>query len=285
MKAINFSKLNGQGNDFVIIEDICNAIHFSKEEIIKICNRKFGIGADGLILIKPSRVSDFKMDYYNSDGSVAEMCGNGIRCMARFIYENNLSKLNLFNIETLSGIKNIILDIANKKLLSVEVNMGHPYFETKKIPVNVEKESSELLEYPIDADDRSFMINCVSMGNPHCVIILENEDLDDFDLPKYGSIIENHKIFPQNTNVEFIKILKDNEIAMRVWERGVGETLACGTGACASAVICQKLKKISANDVKVNLPGGVLKIFWDKNNNNVFLKGSVSHVFDGKYYY
>ncbi len=285
MRTINFSKLNGQGNDFVIIEDLDNILYFSKEEIVKICNRKFGIGADGLILVKSSDSADFKMNYYNSDGSVAEMCGNGIRCMARFIYDNNLGSQNLFNIETLAGIKNIILDSIDHERVLVEVNMGHPYFDTKKIPVNVGKESSELFHYPINVGDRSFDINCVSIGNPHCVIILDKDDLDSFDLPRYGSLIENHEIFPQSTNVEFIKILNDDEISMRVWERGAGETLACGTGACAAAVLCLKLKKISSTAVKVNLPGGVLDIFWDQNSNNVFLKGAVSHVFDGKYYY
>jgi diaminopimelate epimerase len=286
MKTINFSKLNGQGNDFIIIEDLKDNLKLKKKDIIKFCDRRFGVGADGLILIKKSDVADFKMDYFNSDGSPAEMCGNGIRCMARYINDNDLKKENILKIETLAGIRVINTSLENTRFYA-EVNMGKPFFDPLEVPLNDSFKGREaLLEYPVEVGDRNFNINCVSIGNPHCVVILkENDDLETFNLKKYGEKLENHDFFPRKTNVEFIKIKSDEEISMRVWERGAGETLACGTGACASAVACMKLKKISSQRVKVFLPGGILEIFWDVNNTgDIFLKGEVNYVFDGRYY-
>jgi diaminopimelate epimerase len=286
MKKIKFSKLNGQGNDFIIMDATVNNIKFSRDQIVEMCNRNFGIGADGLILIKLSEVSDLKMEYYNRDGSAAEMCGNGIRCMARFAYENNLINKNNKNIsiETLAGIKKISLDIENNKVRNIKVGMGNPEFRPENIPVNVDS-NNEVFNYKINIDSKSFYINCVSMGNPHCVIFLEDfENLDAFPVNKWGPHLENHDIFPDKTNVEFIQIKNDRELNMRVWERGVGETLACGTGACAAVVCAIKLKKVKGNKVIVNVPGGKLNIIWDLSNSMVYLEGNVEYNFDGWYY-
>jgi len=287
MKKIEFSKLNGQGNDFIIIDATVNHIKLSRDQIIRMCDRNFGIGADGLILVKPSKISDLKMDYYNRDGSIAEMCGNGIRCMARFAYENNLvnKESKNFNIETLSGIKKIFLNVTADKVKDIKVNMGSPEFKPENIPVNIgDNKIKEILNYKIKIDSEVFGISCVSIGNPHCMIFLENNmDLRNFPVGKWGQIIENHKIFPNRTNVEFIRIKNSKELNVRIWERGVGETLACGTGACAAAVCAIKLKKVMTNKVTVNVRGGKLNITWDRRNNIIYLKGKVEHSFNGQY--
>lgn len=283
---IKFSKLNGQGNDFIIINATVNHVKFSRSQIAEICNRNFGIGADGLIIIRLSKVSDLKMEYYNRDGSVAEMCGNGIRCMARFAYENNLiDKRNKnISIETLAGIKRIFLNVENNKVGNIRVSMGNPEFEPENIPVNAGN-CKEVLNYKINIDSRDFFINCVSMGNPHCVIFLrDNENLGTFMVDKWGPRLENHNLFPNKTNVEFVQIKSNRELNMRVWERGVGETLACGTGACAAGVCAMKLKKVKKNKVIVNVPGGKLNIIWDSFDSVVYLEGEVKYNFDGQYY-
>ncbi len=277
---IIFSKLHGQGNDFILINNLENSLSLSKEEIIHLCGRHFGIGADGLILVGDSKIGDFKMDYFNQDGSRAEMCGNGIRCMAKFIYEKNISRKANLSIETLAGIKNIYMNISNGFVGNIKVNMGQPVFTPKKIPVKIEG-MKEVFNYNLKIDSKTFRVNLVSMGNPHCIIFLEEEDLENFDFKKWGAVLEKHPIFPQKTNVEFVKVNSKKEITMKVWERGVGETLACGTGACASAVAALKKGRISGNAVLVNLPGGRLVITWE---NDVYLEGKVNSVFDGKYF-
>ena len=288
MKKIEFSKLNGQGNDFILIDATINCIKLSGDQIIRMCNRNFGIGADGLILIRPSKISDLKMDLYNRDGSVAEMSGNGIRCMARFAYENNLvnKKNKNFNIETLSGIKKIFLSIEGGKVKDIKVDMGAPEFKPQNIPVNMgDNKADEILNHKIKIGSEDFIINCVSTGNPHCVIFLKNNiDLDTYPVEKWGPKIENHRFFPNKTNVEFVRTSGNEELNIRIWERGVGETLACGTGACAAAVCAVKLKKVRTNKVIVNVPGGKLNIIWNPRDNIIYLKGKVEHNFDGLYY-
>ncbi len=288
MKKIEFSKLNGQGNDFILINATINRIKLSGDQIIRMCNRNFGIGADGLILIRPSIISDLKMDFYNRDGSSAEMCGNGIRCMARFAYENNLvnKKKKNFNIETLSGIKKIFLSIESGKVRDIKVDMGAPEFKPENIPVNMgDNKADEILNYKIKIGSEDFIINCVSTGNTHCVIFLKNNiDLNTYPVEKWGPKIENHRFFPNKTNVEFVRISCNEELNIRIWERGVGETLACGTGACAAAVCAVKLKKVKKNKVIVNVPGGKLNIIWNPRDNIIYLKGKVEHNFDGLYY-
>jgi len=283
MGKIKFSKLNGQGNDFVIIDDTSSSINLSKDQIAKICHRNFGIGADGLILVRKSTDADFKMDYYNQDGSVAEMCGNGIRCMARFIHDGNLSRKKELSIETLAGVKRIFLNLDNNNVEDIRVDMGLPDFKPENIPVDITAKA--VLNYRIKINSNIFYINCVSMGNPHCVILInKGEKLSDIDLDKLGPELENHPIFPRKTNAEFVDIKSDNEVSMRVWERGVGETLACGTGACAAAVCVKKLNKVSGENVRINLPGGKLDIMWKDEKSSVYLKGKVEHVFNGVYF-
>jgi len=309
MKKINFSKLNGQGNDFILICAIKENYDFTKEDIYQMCDRHFGIGADGVILVKDSLKADFFMDYYNSDGTPAEMCGNGIRCMARYIYDKKLIEKNIFKIDTRAGIKTIELNIKNDEVDAIEVDMGHPIFNADKVPVNTklinnidksffnkkilqnvfnvsnyEKDSNVVFNYMIEAGGRYFSVNCVSMGNPHCIVFLnEDEKLEDFDLNYYGPKLENHSFFPNKTNVEFVKVNSLNEISMIVWERGCGETLACGTGACACAVASSVLEKVKSKDIKVSLKGGELLICWEGSEDDpVILKGSVKYNFEGE---
>lgn len=286
MNIIEFSKFNGQGNDFIIIDCIKNDCNISCELIAEMCNRNFGIGADGLILIKKSKIADFKMDYFNQDGSIAEMCGNGIRCMTRFIYDKNISKKDKLNIETLAGIKKIIINPSFGH--EIKVDMGVPEFNPDKIPVKIDKNNlgvdKIVKNYSLKVNSKEFLINCVSMGNPHCVIFLENDiDMEKIPIKKLGPEIETNPIFPKKTNVEFVKIKNDTELLMRVWERGVGETLACGTGACAAGVFSLLLEKIKSNKIIVNLPGGRLNIYWKGIGSPVKLEGMVKHVFDGVY--
>ena len=290
MNNISFSKLNGQGNDFIIIDALDKKFDLPAKLISSMCDRHFGIGADGLILVRESESADFFMDYYNQDGSPAERCGNGIRCMARFIIDNDLWSGKKLKIETRAGIKSIEIyfDKNTRVTGDIKVNMGKPVFEPAKIPVNIKNSSwiddRFIMGYPLIVDDKEFLINCVSMGNPHCVIFLDDRtDINRFPVDTLGPVIEKHPIFPNKTNVEFIKIENKNEILMRVWERGVGETLACGTGACASAVCAIKLEKAGKPEIMVRLTGGNLNIYWEGNDSDVFLEGTVEHVFNGEY--
>ena len=289
---INFSKFNGQGNDFIIINALDDQYDLTAETIAKMCSRHFGIGADGLILVKKSDSADFFMDYYNSDGSLAEMCGNGIRCMAGFIIETNLWQKSTVRIDTRAGVKLVETDLDKKTghIGHIKVNMGKPIFQSEKIPVKImfDNLSSNTYDfvsnYPLVACGREFKINCVSMGNPHCVIFLDKEEeIKDLGVDVYGPEIENNPIFPARTNVEFVKITGSNEISMRIWERGVGETLACGTGACASVVCSIMLDRVRKPIITVNLPGGRVEICWNEINDDVFLTGTVEHTFNGEY--
>lgn len=287
MKKIKFSKLHGQGNDFIIVDATMSSLpdfKITEEQIAKMCDRHFGIGADGLILVRDNAAdSDFFMDYYNQDGTIAEMCGNGIRCMARFIHDKKLSSGSILKILTRAGIKKV--EILGDE---IKVDMGKPIFEPSGIPVNIGPQN--LINgyfagnYNLATKNGIFEINCVSMGNPHCVIFLKkNQDIDNIPIEKWGPEIENNRIFPKKTNVEFIKIINESTLKMRVWERGVGETLACGTGACASAVCAAVLKKVATGNVTVNLPGGKLKIIWEGIENSVYLEGTTENVFEGEY--
>ena len=283
MKGIEFSKLDGQGNDFILIDSTTDIIELSSEQIASMCDRHTGIGADGLILVKKSSTCDFYMDYYNQDGSRAEMCGNGIRCMSKFIYDKNLSTKNKFCIDTLAGEKTIELDIINGYVRNIKVDMGPPIFSPEDIPVSLK--GGDVFDHRLDTRERDFLINCISMGNPHCIVYLEeDEDLKNIPLNIWGPLLEEHSFFPNKTNVEFVKVLNDREIEMRVWERGVRETLACGTGACAAAVSAFKLDKITGSKVKVKVPGGVLNIIWEGDISSVFLEGEAEHSFNGLYF-
>ena len=273
---IKFTKMHGLGNDYVYIDSINQTIE-NKSSLAKfVSNRHFGIGSDGLILICKSDIADFKMRMFNSDGSEAEMCGNGIRCVGKFVYDKGLTDKTTVKIETLAGIKTLVLNIKNGKVETVRVDMGEPILEANKIPVISEKNPVKDLE--LEAEDQKFKFTCVSMGNPHAITIIE--DTSKFDVKKYGEELEVNKAFPRRTNVEFVQIIDRNTIKMRVWERGAGETLACGTGACATAVACN-LNGLTDRKVTIELLGGNLEIEWNKENNHVYMTGPATTVFEG----
>ena len=276
---INFVKMEGLGNDYVYID--CTKYDDKKVEEIskmakKISDRHFGIGSDGLILICKSDIADFRMRMFNSDGSEAEMCGNGIRCVSKFVYDNGLTNKEQVNIETLAGIKKIDLTVENGKVVLATVNMGRPILEAEKIPVISDEKPVKNLK--LKAKDREFTFTCVSMGNPHAVTVID--DVDSFEIEKYGPILEINEKFPKKANIEFIQIVDKTHIKMRVWERGAGETLACGTGACAvcvSAILNDLVEK--NEEINIELLGGTLKIRWD---DYVYMTGPAKTVFKGE---
>lgn len=274
---IKFTKMHGLGNDYVYIDAINQKIE-NKSKLAKyISDRHFGVGSDGLILICKSKIADFKMQMFNSDGSEAEMCGNGIRCVGKFVYDKGLTKKTKLKIETLSGIKLLDLIVENDEVIKVKVDMGEPILEHKKIPVICEDNIKNNLNLKVL--DKNFVFTCVSMGNPHAVTFI-NDEVKNFDVQKYGKIIENLDAFPQRTNVEFINIVDKNNVSMRVWERGAGETLACGTGACAS-VVASVINEYTSRKVFVHLLGGILEIEWSDENNHVYMTGPAVTVFEG----
>ena len=277
---LNFTKMTGLGNDYIYVDctdgtKLKNIPEMAK----KLSDRHLGIGADGLILIDKSdnKQSDFKMRIFNSVGSEAEMCGNGIRCVAKYIHDHNLSNNDKIAIETLAGIKKVkILENDEGECNEAIVDMGEPIFQDKNIPYNVYEPFNKDLDINVEGEKMRFTV--VSMGNPHAVTFVE--DLDDLQIEMCGPIIENNPIFPNRTNVEFVQIIDKNNIRVRVWERGVGETLACGTGACA-AVVASGLNGYTDEIVNVSLPGGKLKIEWGKDN-HIYMQGPATTVFEGK---
>ena len=274
---IKFTKMHGLGNDYVYMDAIHQHIEDESTLAQFVSNRNFGIGSDGLILICKSEKADFKMRMFNSDGSEAEMCGNGIRCVGKFVYDKGLTQKTEVTIETLAGIKTVQLNVKNGKVETVKVDMGEPILEPKEIPVISEEKPVKNLK--LKAEDKEFVFTCVSMGNPHAITIVDNTK--EFDVEKYGKVLEVDKAFPNKTNVEFIEIVDKNNIKMRVWERGAGETLACGTGACASVVACV-LNNLTERNVNVELLGGKLEIEWNKNDNHVYMTGPAVTVFEGE---
>ena len=274
---IKFTKMHGLGNDYVYMDAIHQHIENESSLAQFVSNRNFGIGSDGLILICKSEKADFKMRMFNSDGSEAEMCGNGIRCVGKFVYDKRLTNKTQVTIETLAGIKTLELHIKEGKVETVKVDMGEPILDPKEIPVISNEKPVKNLK--LKAEDKEFTFSCVSMGNPHAITIVEKTE--DFDVEKYGKVLEIDKAFPNKTNVEFIEIVDKNHINMRVWERGAGETLACGTGACASVVACVLNEKTDRH-VYVKLLGGTLEIEWNKQDNHVYMTGSAVTVFEGE---
>ena len=276
---LNFTKMTGLGNDYIYV-DCTNGLKLKNiPEIAKqLSNRHMGVGADGVILIdKPSNpASDFKMRIFNSDGSEAEMCGNGIRCVAKFIHDNNLSNKDKLSIETLAGIKQVKLLVENGECSEVIVDMGEPIFQDNNIPYDVYEAFNKDLDLDVLGEKMRFTV--VSMGNPHAITFVE--DVDKVNIEKYGPAIENNPIFPNRTNVEFVQIIDKNNIKVRVWERGAGETLACGTGACA-ATVASGLNGYTDETVTVELPGGKLNIEWGKDN-HIYMQGPATKVFDGR---
>ncbi|NLM43456.1 MAG: diaminopimelate epimerase [Clostridiales bacterium] len=273
---MNFYKYHGLGNDFIIMDNRRNNINLSKEDIIVLCNRNFGIGADGILLAENSKEQDIKMTIYNSDGSQAEMCGNATRCFAKYLYEKDIVKKPIINIETLAGVIIPELEIKNGIVANIKVDMGKPVFEAKDIPCNINEKAA--INVSVEIDSIEYVITAVLMGVPHVVIF--KDKLVDEEIIKEGKMIEVSDYFPLKTNVNFVKILNRQEIVVRTWERGAGYTLACGTGSCAS-VAAGIINGLLDNRVLVHLRGGDLVIYWD-GKNNIFMEGVATEVFSGK---
>jgi len=280
---ILFTKMHGLGNDFVLIDCRGKKLGTGSEEsgelARKLCHRRFGIGADQVLLLHTSKLADFKMTIFNADGSEVEMCGNGIRCFAKYIWDRGLSEKAILSVETVAGIIR-----PQRAGQLVKVDMGEPVLEGRLIPVNLPPHlpltkggQRGVIDFPLKIDDKEFKITAVSMGNPHAVIFVD--DVEVFAVEKYGPLIEKHRHFPKRTNVEFIQVLDSERIRMRVWERGAGETMACGTGASA-AVVAAGLKGYTGRRVKVLLAGGELLIEW-KEDNHVYMTGPAVEVFEG----
>ncbi len=274
---LKFTKMHGLGNDYVYMDAINQNIENRTELAKFVSDRHFGIGSDGLILICPSKIADFKMQMFNSDGSEAEMCGNGIRCVGKFVYDNGLTDKTTISIETLAGIKILEMKEENGKIKLAKVDMGEPILDPERIPVITQENPVKNLI--LKAEDREFKFSCVSMGNPHAITFIK-EDVNNFDICKYGRILEIDKAFPNKANIEFVNIIDDKNLKMRVWERGAGETLACGTGACAVAVSAM-LNNYTQRKVTVKLLGGDLEIEWNNENNHVYMTGPATTVFEG----
>ena len=273
---IKFTKMHGLGNDYVYMDAIHQKIDNESSLAQFVSERHFGIGSDGLILICKSDVADFKMKMYNSDGSQAEMCGNGIRCVGKFVYDKGLTNKKIITIETLAGIKTLTLNVKDGKVETVKVDMGEPILEPAKIPV--ESKEKPVMNLLLKSLDKEFKFTCVSMGNPHAITVIK--DVENFDVEKYGKVLEVDPVFPNKTNVEFVQIIDEEHVKMRVWERGTGETLACGTGACATAVACC-LNKLVGRHVFIELLGGTLEIEWNKEDNHIYMTGPAVTVFEG----
>ena len=269
--------MHGCGNDYVYVNCFKEKVENPTEVAIKVSDRHFGIGSDGLILILPSEVADFRMGMYNADGSEGNMCGNGIRCVAKYVYDYGLTDKTQISVETKSGIKYLDLFVENGKVKTVKVDMGEPKLLSKEIPVVWDKE--KMIGEPITVAGADYEMTCVSMGNPHAIVWVE--DTKSLDLEKIGPDFEHHKMFPERVNTEFVQVLDRNTVNMRVWERGSGETWACGTGACATAVACI-LNGKTEDEVLVHLVGGDLKIQYDRESNHVFMTGPATVVFDGE---
>jgi diaminopimelate epimerase len=274
---LKFTKMHGLGNDYVYMDAINQEIQNREELARYVSDRHFGIGSDGLILICKSDKADFRMQMFNQDGSEAEMCGNGIRCVGKFVYDKGLTSKEVITIETLAGIKTLNMTIENGKMKLAKVDMGEPILEAEKIPVISNENPVKNLK--LNAEDREFKFTCISMGNPHAITFIK-EDVNQFEISKYGKVLEVASVFPKKTNVEFINVIDDKTLKMRVWERGSGETLACGTGACASAVAAI-LNNFTKRKVTIKLLGGDLEIEWSESDNHVYMTGPAETVFEG----
>lgn len=276
---MKFTKMHGIGNDYVYVNCFEETVENPSAAAKFVSDRHFGIGSDGLILIKPSDIADCEMDMYNMDGSQGAMCGNGIRCVAKYVYDYGIVDKTSISVATKSGIKYLDLTVKDNKVSSVRVNMGSPILTASQIPVVCSKE--EMISEPLEADGISYQVTAVSMGNPHAVVYMD--DVENLDIEKIGPSFENHVCFPDRVNTEFIKVLDRHTLQMRVWERGAGETLACGTGACAAAVSSILNGFVDEDSpVTVKLLGGDLEIFWNRQENLVYMTGPATTVFDGE---
>ena len=275
---MRFTKMQGIGNDYIYVNCFEETVSQPGMLARRMSRRHFGVGADGLVLIEPSDVADFGMRIFNSDGSEAEMCGNASRCVGKYVYERGLTDKTSVSLMTGSGLKVLELNAQDGIVRSVRVDMGTPELAPRQIPVDLPGEI--ILGYRLELGSMVYPISCVSMGNPHCVLFVRNPDTADVE--NIGPLLENYPIFPNRTNVEFVQVEDREHIRMRVWERGAGETLACGTGACA-ALVASVLTGRSDRSAEVELPGGVLRITWSAEDNHVYQEGPAAFVFDGEW--
>lgn len=273
---MKFTKMEGCGNDYVYINCLKEKVENPSDLAKRMSERHFGIGSDGLVLILPSEQADFRMRMFNADGSESEMCGNAVRCIGKYVFDKGLTQKTELSIETLAGIKYLKLHLKDNMVDSVTVDMGEPIFEPEKIPVL--SNMNPVIGKQLYVVDETFLFTCISMGNPHAVTFIDN--VEKFEIKKYGSVIENHEHFPKKTNVEFVQVIDRNHLKMRVWERGTGETWACGTGTCAT-VVATVLNGLCEREADVKLLGGTLHIKWDSQNNHVYMTGSARYSFEG----
>ena len=276
---MKFTKMQGCGNDYVYVNGMEEKLDEAKKpDIVRfLSDRHFGIGGDGVIFINKGKAADFEMEMWNADGTRAQMCGNGIRCVAKYVYDNRMVNSTNFTIESFGKIKYMDCTVKDDKVVSVRVNMGEPIIEAKLVPVISNNEKA--IDEEITVQGKTYKMTCVSMGNPHAVVFME--DVANLDIEKIGPFFENHERFPERTNTEFVKVIDKEHVEMRVWERGTGETLACGTGCCATTVACI-LNGLTSDKVTVKVLGGEIICEWDKKENVVYMTGSATTVFEGE---
>lgn len=272
-----FTKMHGCGNDYVYVNGFTEKVADKPKAVVALSDRHFGIGSDGVIFINPSQQADFEMEMYNADGTRAEMCGNGIRCVGKYVYDHGMTDKTSITVESFGKVKYLDLTVENGKVVKVKVNMGKPELTAKDVPVVSVHE--QVIDEEIIVKEKSYRMTCVSMGNPHAVVFMD--DVEHLAIEEIGPYFENHERFPNRTNTEFVQVIDDSHVKMRVWERGTGETLACGTGCCATAVACV-LNRLTGAHVTVQVLGGEIEIYWDQKENLVYMTGPAVTVFEGE---
>lgn len=274
---MKFTKMHGCGNDYVYVNGFTEKVADKPKAVVALSDRHFGIGSDGVIFINPSQQADFEMEMYNADGTRAEMCGNGIRCVGKYVYDHGMTDKTSITVESFGKVKYLDLTVENGKVVRVKVNMGKPELTAKDVPVVSEHE--QVIDEEIIVKGKSYRMTCVSMGNPHAVVFMD--DVEHLAIEEIGPYFENHERFPNRTNTEFVQVIDDSHVKMRVWERGTRETLACGTGCCATAVACV-LNHLTGAHVTVQVLGGEIEIYWDQKENLVYMTGPAVTVFEGE---
>lgn len=274
---MKFTKMHGCGNDYVYVNGFTEKVADKPKAVVALSDRHFGIGSDGVIFINPSQQADFEMEMYNADGTRAEMCGNGIRCVGKYVYDHGMTDKTSITVESFGKVKYLDLTVENGKVVKVKVNMGKPELTAKDVPVVSVHE--QVIDEEIIVKEKSYRMTCVSMGNPHAVVFMD--DVEHLAIEEISPYFENHERFPNRTNTEFVQVIDDSHVKMRVWERGTGETLACGTGCCATAVACV-LNRLTGAHVTVQVLGGEIEIYWDQKENLVYMTGPAVTVFEGE---
>ena len=274
---MKFTKMHGCGNDYAYVNGFTEKVADKPKAVVALSDRHFGIGSDGVIFINPSQQADFEMEMYNADGTRAEMCGNGIRCVGKYVYDHGMTDKTSSTVESFGKVKYLDLTVENGKVVKVKVNMGKPELTAKDVPVVSVHE--QVIDEEIIVKEKSYRMTCVSMGNPHAVVFMD--DVEHLAIEEIGPYFENHERFPNRTNTEFVQVIDDSHVKMRVWERGTGETLACGTGCCATAVACV-LNRLTGAHVTVQVLGGEIEIYWDQKENLVYMTGPAVTVFEGE---